>query len=199
MKIGIIGAGNIGSTLGKKWAAAGHEVRFGVRNPADPKYAGLHAFGPSVTVAEATAFGEIIVLAVPGSAVPGFVMEHAALLAGKTVIDTTNNPRDAVMNNLGPLAEYVPTARLVRAFSTLGWENFATPEINGVQIDLYYCAHPSAQPTAERLIADVGLHPVYVGGIQAARALDGITRLWFALVFDQGFSRRTAFQLLKED
>jgi hypothetical protein len=199
MKIGIIGAGNIGSTLGKKWAAAGHEVRFGVRNPADPKYAQLRAFGPPTAVAEAAAFGEIVVLALPGSAVPDFAAEHAALLAGKIVIDTTNKPRSTVMNNLGPLAKNAPTARLVRAFSTLGWENFAEPEINGAQIDLYFCANPSAQPAAERLIADVGLHPIYIGDIDAAPVLDGITRLWFALVFDQGFSRRTAFQLLKED
>jgi predicted dinucleotide-binding enzyme len=198
MKIGIVGAGNIGSTLGKKWFAAGHQVRFGVRNPDDSKYADLHEFGAVVDVSEAVTFGEVILLAVPGSAMPGFTAEFATHLANKTVIDATNNPRSPEMNNLAILAEKAPTARLARAFSTLGWENFATPEIDGVQIDLFFCANPSARYATESLIADMGLRPVYIGDLDKAAALDGMTRVWFALIFDQGYNRHTAFKLMEE-
>jgi predicted dinucleotide-binding enzyme len=198
MKIGIVGAGNIGSTLGKKWFAAGHRIRFGVRNPGDSKYAALRDLGEVVEVGEAVAFGEVILLAVPGSAVPSLAAAHATHLAGKTILDATNNPRSPEMNNLGILAEKAPTARLARAFNTLGWENFATPEIDSVQIDLFFCANPAARLSTESLILDVGLRPVYIGGLDKAAALDGMTRVWFALIFNQGYSRHTAFKLLEE-
>src|SRR5271166_3255078 len=67
MNIGIIGAGNVGSTLGKRWAAKGHAIKFGVRNSADPKLKELlsSAVGTSAgSVAEAAAFGEVVVLSV---------------------------------------------------------------------------------------------------------------------------------------
>jgi predicted dinucleotide-binding enzyme len=199
MKIGIIGAGNIGGTLGRKWAAAGHEIAFGVRNPGDPKFEALKASGKVTDASQAAAFGEVVVLALPGAAVEDFVSTHVEALAGKTIIDTTNNVRSAQMNRLDLLAEKVPGARLVRAFNTLGWENFADPQIGGEQIDLFFCSDPAARPTAEQLIAEIGLRPVYIGDIDQAAALDGMTRVWFALTMAQGYGRRTAFRLLTEN
>ena len=196
MEIGIIGAGNIGSTLGRKWAAAGHAVKFGVRNPDDAKYDKLHDIGAVVSIGAAAGFSEAVVLALPGAAVPAFAAEHGQLLAGKILIDTTNNMRAAEMNSLAILAEKAPEAQLVRAFNMLGWENFAEPEIAGVQIDLFFCSAPSVRSAAERLISDVGLHPVYIGDIDTAAVLDSMTRLWFALAIDQGYGRQTAFKML---
>ena len=72
MNIGIIGAGNVGGALGQSWARAGHKIKFGVRNPGDPKHrARLDACGPNAgtgTNAEAAAFGDVIVLATPWEA-----------------------------------------------------------------------------------------------------------------------------------
>lgn len=198
MKIGIIGAGNIGGTLGGKWAAAGHQIRFGVRNPSDPKFRIFQASGQVTGVGEAAAFGQVVVLALPGAAVEDFVSAHTNALAGKIIIDTTNNVRGAEMNVLASLAQKVPGAHLVRAFSTLGWENFANPQISGEQIDLFFCGDPAARPTAEQLIAEIGLRPVYIGDISQAAALDGMTRVWFALALGQGYGRRVAFKLLAE-
>ena len=198
MKIGIIGAGKLGGTLGKKWASTGHEIRFDVRNPQDSKFDELRGFGAVGAVGEAVAFGEVVVLALPGSGVADFAAEHAGALAGKIIIDATNNPRSAEMNSLTMLAHKAPSARLVRAFNTLGWENFSRPEIGGVQVDLFFCGHPSARADVEKLIADIGLRPVYIGDIDVSAALDGMTRLWFALAFGQGYGRRTAFKLLTE-
>jgi predicted dinucleotide-binding enzyme len=198
MNIGIIGAGNIGGTLGRRWAAAGHNIQFGVRNTSDSKFDALRAIGAVSEVGKATEFGEVVLLALPGAAAVEFVSGHAQILAGRVVIDATNNVRGAEMNVLGLLAEKAPDASLVRAFSTLGWENFANPSIGGEQIDLFFCGDPAARSTAEQLIVDVGLRPVYVGNIDTAAALDGMTRLWFALVFGQGYGRRVAFKLLRE-
>jgi predicted dinucleotide-binding enzyme len=194
MKIAIIGAGNIGKTLGTKWALAGHQVLYGVRNPADPKYAGLGA----VPISDALSGAEVVVLALPGAGVEEFAGQFGADLAGKLVIDATNNPRGPVMNHLAALQAAAPEALLVRAFSTLGWENFENPRLGGQQIDLFFAGNLSARSTAELLIREIGLRPVYLGDLDAAHALDGMTRAWFALVFGQGKGRRIAFKLLEE-
>lgn len=196
MKIGIIGAGNIGGTLGQKWAAAGYQVSFGVRSPDDPKYADLHKIGAVEAVGAAVSFGEVVVLALPSRAVPAFASQHADALAGKIIIDTTNDFSRPMMNSLDVLADEAPQARFVRAFSTLGWENFAEPEIGGTQIDLFFSSDASVRPVAKELIAAVGLNPVYIGDLGTAPVLDGLTRTWAALTFGQGYDRRTAFKML---
>jgi 8-hydroxy-5-deazaflavin:NADPH oxidoreductase len=198
MKMGIIGAGNIGSTLGQKWASAGYEVRFGVRNPNDPEYAHLRTIGAVDEVSTAVSSGEVVVLALPSGAVASFASTYAGALAGKIIIDATNDFSRPVMNSLNVLTEAVPGARLVRAFNTLGWENFANPEIGGMQIDLFFCGDPSVRSSIEELITAIGLNPVYIGDIESAALLDGITRLWITLVRGQGYSRRTALKLLEE-
>ncbi len=201
MNIAIIGAGNIGKTLGGKWVAARHRVLYGVRAPADPKFdalkqtAGAQAVQP---VAAAVDAADVVVLATPGDAVADFAAEHGARLAGKIVIDATNNLRGATLHNVDILAANAPGAIQVRAFNTLGWENFAEPTIGGVQVDLFYCADLAARTIAEQLIADIGLRPIHVGGLDAAATLDGMTRLWFVLAFGQGHGRRVAFKLLAE-
>jgi hypothetical protein len=194
MNITIIGAGNIGKTLGSKWAQSGHQITYAVRNPADPKHAGLFV----APIAEALVDAEVVLLATPGLAVAEFAAQFGPALAGKIVIDATNNPRNPVMNNLDALQATAPDALLVRAFSTLGWENFAEPYLGGQQIDLFYAGHPSARPVAEQLINDIGLRPVWLGGLEAIPTIDGLTRAWFALAFGQGKGRRIAFKLLEE-
>ncbi len=194
MKITIIGAGNIGKTLGSKWAQSGHQVTYGVRNTGDPKHAGLNV----APIADSLTGAEVILLSLPGAGVVEFGVQFGAGLAGKIVIDATNNPRSPLMNNLDALQSAAPDADLVRAFSTLGWENFANPSLGGQQLDLFYAGAESARPTAEQLIRDIGLRPVCLGGLEAVTAVDGLTRAWFALAFGQGKGRRIAFKLLEE-
>lgn len=198
MNIAIIGAGNIGRTLGLAWLKAGHAVKFGVRQPADPKLDDLRPTAPVQTVAEALAEADVVVLAVPGGAVAQFAAEHGAALAGKVVVDATNNVRGADMNNLAPLRAHAPQAALVRAFSTLGWENFANPQLADQTVDLFFTAAPAIRATAETLIRAVGLNPIYVGDLEATPLVDGLTRLWFALAFNQGYGRRVALKVLHE-
>lgn len=201
MRIAIVGAGSIGGALGAKWAAAGHSVVFGVRDPQSPKArAALSAAGPGAAVtsiAEAIGGAEVVLLSLPGAAVAAFAGEHGAALDGALVIDATNQFGQPVMNGIAAIQAAAPGARVVRAFNSLGWENFAEPLIDGVQVDLLYCAPAGeAQAIAERLIADVGLRPVRVGDLAQAPLVDSIGALWGALVFGQGHSRRLAFKVL---
>jgi len=196
MNIAIIGAGNVGGTLGMKWADAGHPVWFGVRTTSDEKYAALHSIGQVVSISEALQACEVVLLSLPGAAVADFCAAYGPDLSGKTVIDATNNFRGQDINNLGVLQEKAPGAVLVRAFSTLGWENFADPILGGMRVDLFYCAQPAAQVTAETLITAVGLRPILLGDLDSAPVLDGLTRVWFALVRTQGHGRRVALRMM---
>jgi 8-hydroxy-5-deazaflavin:NADPH oxidoreductase len=198
MKIGIIGAGKIGGTLGQKWAAAGHTVLYGVRDPQGAKYDALRASGSVAQISQTICVGETVLLSLPGAAMPEFVEAQAANLAGKLIFDATNNLQSPVMHSLDLLSDKVPVARLVRAFSTLGWENFAQPVLGNVQIDLFFCSDTAARVDAEQLISDIGLRPVYIGSLDSAPILDNLTRLYFALAAGQGLGRRIALKLIQE-
>lgn len=153
-----------------------------------------------VTIAptvEAAAAADVIVLAIPGAALKETVAKLGATLAGKIIIDATNNISQADMGGIATITAAAPQAKLFRAFNTLGWENFETADLGGAQIDLFYCGEPvTDRETVDQLIADVGLRPIYIGGLDKAPVLDALTRLWFTLAYEQGYSRRLAFKML---
>jgi hypothetical protein len=84
----------------------------------------------------------------------------------------------------------------VRAFNTLGWENCADPGFDGVVADLFYAAEDGHAKQADRLIADIGLEPVWLGGVDTFDVVDSLTRLWFLLAFQRKLGRRLAFKML---
>lgn len=202
MDIAVLGTGNIGGTLGRAWARAGHRVVFGTRDAAGDRARALAAEGVAVdSVAAAVAHGAVVLFAVPGPAMQAVIDAHAPALAGRIVIDATNKIRAQEMSSVGALAARVPTAHVFRAFNTLGWENFAQPRLGGERADLFYCGpdEAAARAAVEALIADVGLRPVRVGGLDQVDVLDGVLRLWFALAMGQGMGRRLAFRVLTPD
>ena len=201
MKISVIGTGNIGGTLGSKWAAAGHEVIFGTRNPQSEKVQGLLQKAgngtTAVPVPQSIANTEAVLFAIPGGTMAETAQQSGSQLNGKIVIDATNNVGKTPMNNLDLLRKTAPNAYLFRAFSTLGWENFANPNINGTQADLFYCGDGGdAQTAVHNLIADIGLNPVCLGGNETAPILDSLTQLWFILALQQKRGRHLAFKML---
>jgi predicted dinucleotide-binding enzyme len=186
MRIAVIGAGNIGRTLGGKWVTAGHQVVYGVRSPGAPDTA---------AVADAVATAEVVTLAVPGAAAKDVLAALGAALAGKVVIDATNDIEGT--GKLHALGELTDGAHPVRAFNTLGWENLADPIFDGVTADLFYAAEDGhANEVAHRLIAEVGLRPVWLGGVDAFDLVDSLTQLWFTLAFQRKLGRRLAFKML---
>ena len=204
MDIVVLGCGNIGGTIGGRWAQAGHTVTFGVRHPDDAKTVALVAsYGPHASLTglgEAIARGPVVLFAIPGSVMEATIAEHGAALAGKIVIDATNKISQPTAHSLAALAAHAPTAQVFRAFNNLGWENFADPRYAGDVADLFYCgAAGEPRVVVEGLIADLGLRPVYVGGPEQADTVDALLRLWMALVRGQGLGRGVAFKLLRRE
>jgi len=207
MRIGIIGAGNVGGTLGRGWARAGHEVTFGVRNVADPKTAELlkDSTAKAASVAEAAAFGEVVVFATPWEATQDAV-KSAGDLAGKIVLDTTN----PLAPNLSGLthgfetsagervASWASGAKVVKIVNTPGANNMADPDFNGTAASMFYCGDDAgAKAAAARLASDLGFDPVDAGNLEQARLLEPLALLWIRLAYVQKQGRDIAFKLMK--
>jgi predicted dinucleotide-binding enzyme len=202
MHITIIGSGNIGGTLGRRWAEVGHSVTFGARDPQSPKaQTALAAAGPTAqlaAIADALATSDVVLLALPGAAMADFAAHYGALLNGRIVIDASNQFGHPVINGLAPLRAAAPQATFVRAFNGLGWENFAEPARGGRQVDLFFCAEAAARNTAEALISGIGLRPIYVGDLDQVALVDNLGALWVRLAFGAGMGRKIAFALLTD-
>jgi 8-hydroxy-5-deazaflavin:NADPH oxidoreductase len=185
--IAVVGNGNIGATIGAAWQRAAHDVAFASRSPEPPR---------TVAIADAIGAADVVLLAVPGAAVPQLLADHGAALDGRVVIDATNDIGGERLHHGDAYAELAPGARFARAFNTLGFELYENPSIGGEVADLFWCGPENAG--VERLIADVGLRPVRVGDIDAIDVVDGVGRLWLTLVFRGGHPRRLAFRMLAE-
>ena len=138
MRIAVIGTGHVGGTLGGRWRAAGHDVTYSSRSGSGAGPGGA----PVQPVADALADAEVVLLAVPGGAVGEVITANAAALGGKVVIDAVNRMGEPEVNSQAAIAAAAPTARYVRAFNTLGWDNFADPPDGGS------CSTPPTQPRA---------------------------------------------------
>jgi predicted dinucleotide-binding enzyme len=200
MEIAVLGTGPVGRTLGARWSKAGHHVVFGTRDPASLKTReALLAAGPTAQAAfarEALAWGEVVLIAVPATAVAQLVADHGGQFGSKVVIDATNRFGEPIGNHLATIAAAAPEARLVRAFNTLSWEVFEQPVVGGIAADLFYCSVEDARTVAEQVIGDIGLRPVRVGGLDQAPLVDAVGSLWAQLARHQGWGRRLAFKTL---
>jgi predicted dinucleotide-binding enzyme len=202
MNIAIIGAGNIGRTLGDAWLRAGHAVSFGVREPTGQSALQAKAqLGPDarlVAIPEALHHASVVVLALPGGAVDEFLTINAPALSGKVIVDAANRDfgGSGASNSVAAIRAAEP-AGVIRAFNSIGWENMAEPSFDGVVADMLYCADESVRSTAEELIGALGLRPVYVGELDQVRLVDGLTGLWAALAYGQRRGRHLAFKVLE--
>jgi hypothetical protein len=182
LKIGVIGSGHIGSTIGGLWVKAGHPVLFSSRHPEELKdlVSGLGALAQAGTVEQAIAFGDVIFIAVPYGAVPQIGHDYGKALTGKVLIDADN----AVAARDGAIAEeverdgigvtsqkYFPDARVVRAFNTMNYTIFAR-EAHRADPKLAIPIagdDPAAVETTAGLVRDAGFDPVVVGKLADAR------------------------------
>jgi NADPH-dependent F420 reductase len=208
MRIGIFGVGSVGSALGRGFAKRGYEVMFGVRNPADPKVVKLleEAEGSRAgAVAEAAAFGEVVVLAIPWDSAQE-VIRSAGGLAGKIVFDCIN-PLKPDFSGLAvghttsaaeQVAAWAPQARVVKVFNNTGAGNMADPIYGEEPATLFYCGDDEeAKAVAARLAADLGFDPVDAGPLTQARLLEPLAMLWISLAYHRGLGRNIAFKLMR--
>jgi predicted dinucleotide-binding enzyme len=185
MKIGIIGSGNMGSTLGTFWAKAGHQVLFSSRNPENLKQL-VESVGPQAragTVSEAIAFGDVILIAVPYGSMAQIAKDYAKDLAGKIVMDTGNAVlardgeigKEAREKGVGlTTARLLPGARVVRAFNTLGVNrirNNANRPEGRIAIPMAG-DDPEALKVASMLVRDAGFEPAVLGGLDRSRIFE---------------------------
>ncbi len=187
MRIGIIGAGMIGSTLAKLWVDAGHEVRVASRHPEElgdlVEQLGSRASAGSAD--EAASFGEVVMLTVPLKAVPELSRQLAPRLSGKVVLDTGNayERRDGEVahqasahpqGSAGWAAAMFPGAQWVKAFNSVYFktlESEAHREGDRVGIPLASDV-PAAMQTAAALVRDAGFDPVIVGSLARGKEFE---------------------------
>jgi hypothetical protein len=208
MKIAIIGTGNVGSTLGKGWAAKGHQVIFGTRDPNTAKVRDLLETAGSNTsaalVQEAVAAADIVVLATPWAATQQIV-EAVAGWTGKIVVDCTNPIAPGLQLALGTttsggeqIAAWAAGARVVKAFNTTGTENMAEPIYDSQPITMFICGDDSeAKAAVTQLAEDLGFEVADTGPLMTARFLEPLAIVWIRLAVVQGWGRDMAFKIVK--
>lgn len=210
MKIAIIGAGNVGGTLAKKWGGKGHTILLGVREPDSQEYQPLLAeIGSRAQLLlprDAVVAADVILLATPWSAAESVVRELAPLLQGKTLIDCTN-PLKRDLSGLThgldtsggeQVQSWAPAAKVVKAFNTTGFNIMADPRVDGRAAVMYYCGNDSAAKSHVRqLIEEVGFEPADAGPLVTARLLEPFALLWIQSAVKFGFGRDFTFGLLR--
>ena len=202
MRITIVGGGSIGRALMQALSSR-HELSLGARDPGGASAAAVgEQFGDGVAVrplAEALTDADAVILAIPGGQVVPFIEEHGARLTGTLVIDATNDRQaDGGLNHVADWQGLAPGTELARAFCTVGWENITQPSYDGLSATMFWCG-PDGElgDRVAQIVADTGLDPLRIGGIETSGTLDGVTRLWFQLVFAEGMGRRVGFRLLR--
>jgi NADPH-dependent F420 reductase len=213
MKIAVIGAGNVGGTLGKRWARAGHEVAFGVRDPAEAKVASLvRESGPgarAASVPEAVRQAAVVVLAVPWDGARA-ALTAAGDLRGRILIDATNpvplTPEGLraglvighTTSGAEEIARWAEGARVVKAFNTTGWQNMADPRYGAAGLSMLLCGDDAeARQVVADLARQLGFEPVDVGPLRSARYLEAVAMLWIDMAVLQGYGANFGFQVVK--
>lgn len=197
MRIGIIGAGNMGRALGVRLAQLGHPVRFGARR-ADQAEAAAALAGPTGqagTLDAAAAFGEVLIWTMREPN-PAKVLAQPGRLAGKIVIDVNNREMHAVRDKLWfseaiaeQLQHAAPQARVVKAFNTIAMESYDTdPAVlrkAGAQTFIAG-ADPEAKAVVTALALELGFVAVEMGGATAMRAVEALGDVIRLLMIDGG-------------
>ncbi|MEJ2636619.1 MAG: NADPH-dependent F420 reductase [Calditrichia bacterium] len=200
MKISILGAGNIGAGLGEKWAATGHDIIFGLREPGKSKYQKLKSDKIRLqTLQDSANASEIVVLAIPFPT----VKENLQKLSGlkeKLIIDCTNAlsglPKD-FPSAAEAIAAWSGSSKVVKAFNSTGSANLRNPRYGDMKIDTYICGDDSgAKGTVKKLAEEVGFSVVDAGDLSQAVLLEAMAKLWINLAYDQKMGPDVAFKLM---
>lgn len=193
MKIGVLGSGNVGTTLARGFKDAGHEVRIGSREGNK-----LGAFTKESGVAEGTfgavaEFAEVVVIAVKGDVAVELAKGLSRALQGKVVIDTTNPIAGPPQNGMIPyftasnesllerLQKAVPGARFVKAFNSVGAAFMVKPKFPGGKPAMFICGDDAAaKATTTTLLTEFGWAVEDVGPAALGHAVEALCQLWCA-------------------
>lgn len=192
MRIGIIGKGHVGSALAQGLTKAGHEIRFGHRDPNE-------------SVQEAAKWGEVIILAVPYGSVEETVREIGSEADAKVVIDVTNplgpNRELAVgfeTSGSEDLQRMLPRSLIVKAFNTVFAQTMSKGRVGRQRLTtLVGSDNTTAKDTAIRLATDIGFDAVYVGPLRFARYVEPMAALVIGLGYGQNLETNIGFKLVR--
>jgi predicted dinucleotide-binding enzyme len=212
MKIGILGSGGVAKTLATGFLKHGHAVTVGTRDSTKlAEWIMDHPAGRVASFAEAASFGELVVLAVKGTAAAEALRQAgAANLADKTVLDTTNPiaeapPEGGVLKYFTTLEDSLmerlqrefPEARFVKAFNSVGAAFMVDPKFAGGKPTMFICGNDAvAKEEAAKILDQFGWDVADMGGVEGARAIEPLCMLWCI----PGFLRNEwghAFRLMK--
>jgi 8-hydroxy-5-deazaflavin:NADPH oxidoreductase len=203
MKIAVIGAGQVGGTLGNAWQRRGHDISYGVPNPNDPKYASLGA--AATTNEEAARAADIVVLCTPWRGTRDAV-QACGDLAGKPIIDCTNPlTSDATALTVGHItsgaeqvAGWAPGARVCKAMNQIGAPMMDAPALAGTPV-MFVCGDDDdAKKSTIGLVEELGFEAVDAGELSVARILEPFGLLWINLALRRGFGVNWGFGILRE-
>ena len=204
MKIAIIGLGNVGGALGRAWKAAGHDVVYGVRDPESEKSRQAAGGARLGTPQGAAAGAEVVLLAVPWSAVEA-TLGACANLDGKILLDATNPlAPDLSGLTLGTttsggerVQELARFAKVVKTFNTTGANNMAAPDYGGTPCTMLYAGDDArANGVAAELATAAGFAPQELGGLSFARVLEPMALAWIQLAIKK-IGREFSFNIVK--
>lgn len=200
VRVAVIGAGNVGSRLARWLHRAGHPVTVGARQP--ERAADLAADAMTVTDLEtAAAVSEVIILAVPVSAIRDAVASLGAL-RGKIVVDATNAvsvPVPDGHDTVGAfVASLVPDALVVKAFNTIGAEHLEDGMVDGTPAFLPIAGADEGRPTVVALARSIGFDVADLGGPEYVGMVEDAARLWIHLAFRCGWGRDFGFGVLRQ-
>jgi NADPH-dependent F420 reductase len=202
VKVTIIGAGNVGRALATSARRAGHDVTITAQNPEHAAAAADQA-GARVAASsrEAAADADVIVLAVPATALGDLATELSDLATGKAVVDVSNqpipNPSGDDTSAAESLQARLPEAHVVKAFNTVFASQQAHPVVDGIQLDGYVAGDdPAAKEKVLDLVRSIGLRPIDVGPLTMARALEALAWLNISLNMNNKWPWQTGWKLV---
>jgi 8-hydroxy-5-deazaflavin:NADPH oxidoreductase len=204
MKIAMIGAGNVGSALGRAWLRSGEDVAFGVPDPADPKYAALPRERRH-TPPEAAHNAEVIVLATPWPATEAAV-KNLGGLSGKVLIDCTNplgigeKGLELVIGHSTSGGEQVAAwasgASVFKTLNQIGADSMDKVELFPTRPVMFVAGDDEARKSMVlQLIAKLGFQAIDAGPLRVARLLEPLGMLWIDQALNRGRGQNFAFAL----
>jgi predicted dinucleotide-binding enzyme len=194
-RVAVIGSGIVGETLAGGFLKYGHEVMHASRDPAKLSDWNKRAGGKASTgtFSDAASWGEVIVLAVKGTAAESAVqLCGPESLAGKVVIDATNPIADAPPENgvlryftdinaslMERLQALAPNAKFVKAFSCVGNAFMVNPDFDGLKPTMFICGNDdAAKAEVTSILTEFGWETEDMGNAEAARAIEPLAMLW---------------------
>jgi len=203
MIVAVIGAGNVGGTLGRAMAAAGHSIRYGLRDPGKAADALRHDRGWWGLPADAVAGADAVLLATPWAATEAAI--SSIDFGGRPLLDATNPIGPGMRLTHGhtdsggeQVQRWAPSARVVKVFNTTGRENMEAPAYpTGATLMLACGDDAQAVDVAVSLAQDIGFEALAFGPLSNARLLEPMGRAWIELAIVRGQGRNIAFGLLR--